>query len=682
MTAMAGGRTPIFWGGCAAVAAGVGLHLPMYVDSLAMAMPLSSMPMDPGMTVGMALIILGCAAAGYGALAPVQREGVPSDLRYEAPDTMRLGNAHRLLLLVMFIGLVIDTMKPATLGFVLPGLAREYGIPRSTAALLPLTALIGTTVGSFVWGWLADRHGRRVSILLSTILFIATSVCGTMPTFEWNLLMCFLMGASAGGMMPVVYTLLAEIVPPHSRSWVLVLVGGAGLIGGYFAASLAATLLEPRFGWRSLWLIGFPTGLLLLGLARFIPESPVFLAARGRTADLDDLRRRFGIVGRPAMANAAAIPASAPRNVSAALVVAALAWSLVNFGLLLWLPSDLQDRGYSAGTASGLIARSALLALPTIAIAAWAYSRWSSKWTLVAALGLTALALGAVALIGATAPSPLAIMLAVALLIIGSNAVIAVLLPYAAENYRAARRGRGTGLVAGSSKIGGVAALLTQMLHPAAVAGVWDHSSFRRDMDGRLRRTAEFIALTTYGSRAQAHEAAARVRRIHARVTGTLPDGTPYSADDPAVLTFVHIAGAMHFLAAWRRYGDPLMSSRDQDRYFAESAEVARMLGAERVPESLSAVRAYLAAIRPRLRASDRSRAVADALIGQTAASPALAPVRKLTIEAGIDLLPHWVRRMHGLPMPVAGKPFIRAGAGGMAAVLRWAMRAPAPQTA
>src|SRR5687768_5622417 len=102
-------------------------------------------------------------------------------------------------------------MKPATLGLVLPGLAAEYAIALSTAALLPLVALAGTVIGSFVWGWLADAYGRRVSILLSTILFVSTSICGAMPWFELNLLMCFLMGGSAGGMLPVVYTLLAEI---------------------------------------------------------------------------------------------------------------------------------------------------------------------------------------------------------------------------------------------------------------------------------------------------------------------------------------------------------------------------------------------------------------------------------------------------------------------------------------
>src|SRR5438874_2425453 len=93
-----------------------------------------------------------------------------------------------------------------------------------------------------------------------------------------------------------------------------------------------------------------------------------------------------------------------------------------------------------------------------------------------------------------------------------------------------------------SMMIGGVASLLMQMLHPSALAGVWDHSNFRQDMRGRLRRTAQFIAGTSYGARGEAERLIARVRAIHDRVTGVLPDGTPYSANDPALLTWVHVA--------------------------------------------------------------------------------------------------------------------------------------------
>ncbi|WP_243451148.1 MFS transporter [Sphingosinicella sp. CPCC 101087] len=455
-----GERAPIFWGGCAAIGVGVLLHLPMLAMAHHMDNRLVGMPMDTGMWIGMALIVLGVPAAIYGALPKARSpHGAHAGTSYEAPDGTPLGRWHAGVLLVLTFGLVIDVMKPATLGFVLPGMSREYGLAFSTTALLPFVALIGTTIGSFVWGWLADVYGRRVSILLSTILFVSTAICGAMPLFELNLLMCFLMGCSAGGMLPVVYTLLAEVMPPRHRSWVLVLVGGTGLVGGYLAASAAAHAFEPLFGWRSLWLQGFPTGIILLMLARLIPESPRFLAEQGRAAELEQMERRFGIVprARPPAPDDAPVAARRHGRLTAALTIAALSWSFVNFGLLLWLPADLQARGYSAELASGILASSALVALPTIMLAAWFYSRWSSKWTLVGTILLT---FGG--LVGALLPAsvlswPPVLVAVIAMLIVGTNGMIAVLLPYSAENYPLGIRGRATGLIAGSSKFGGVA---------------------------------------------------------------------------------------------------------------------------------------------------------------------------------------------------------------------------------
>lgn len=462
-------RSMAFWLGCFIISAGVLLHIPMLVDAHAMGNRLVGMAVDGPMMAGMALILLGVVLAGWGALPKPMlardRQNLP---RFEIAETTRLNGGHVAAMLVLMIGLIIDVMKPATLGFVLPGLAEEYGLARTTAALLPLSALTGTVVGSVLWGWLADAYGRRTSILLSTILFASTSICGAMPEFGWNLVMCFLMGSSAGGMLPVVYTLLAEILPPRHRRWALVLVGGTGMIGGYLAASGAAYLLEPTFGWRALWLQGFPTALLLLALARFLPESPAFLAAQGRISELDMMASRFGIVKVDPLSPTEEHPQpKSPTGLAIALIVTALSWSFVNFGLLLWLPMDLQTKGYSAGLVSGVIASSSLLALPTIALAAWIYSRISSKWTLVGTIVLTV-----IAMVGALLPPQFLIghhilVATVTLLIVGTNGTIAVLLPYTAESIPAAIRGRATGLVAGSSKFGGIAVQL------AAIAGLF-----------------------------------------------------------------------------------------------------------------------------------------------------------------------------------------------------------------
>lgn len=223
-----------------------------------------------------------------------------------------------------------------------------------------------------------------------------------------------------------------------------------------------------------------------------------------------------------------------------------------------------------------------------------------------------------------------------------------------------------------SMMVGGIAALMLQMLHPAVLAGVWDHSNFRQDMQGRLRRTARFIALTTYGDGDAARDAIARVRAIHDRVRGTLPDGTPYQANDPALLAWVHVTGALSFLRAWARYAEPDISPADQDRYFAEMAVIGAALGADPVPHSKAEAEALVTALRGQLRCDARTREVAHLVLHQPARHRMAEPLQVLTMQAAVDLLPVWARQMHGLPPPIGG-PLVRAGTLGVARTLRWA---------
>jgi uncharacterized protein (DUF2236 family) len=223
--------------------------------------------------------------------------------------------------------------------------------------------------------------------------------------------------------------------------------------------------------------------------------------------------------------------------------------------------------------------------------------------------------------------------------------------------------------------VGGVCSLLLQMLHPAVLAGVWDHSGFRSDMHGRLRRTARFIAVTTYGGPDEAADAIARVRAIHARVSGTLPDGTPYRADDPTLLAWVHVAEVTSFLAAWRRYAEPAMSAADQDAYLAETARIGEMLGADPVPRTRAEAEVLIAAMRPALRVDARTREVARVLLRQNAPTPALEPFHRLTFRAGIGLMPAWAQRMHALTAPPLSGALAEAGTRTLARTLRWAFR-------
>lgn len=457
--------TYAFWLGSAVVTVGVGLHLPMFLMARDMGFMLAGMPMDTGMYVGMALILLGIAAAGYG-LLPNEHAHAHGPLATIAPpEDAPLTGAHWRLMAVLGVALIIDIMKPASLGFVTPGMRSEYGIDKAMVALLPLSALVGTAVGSFIWGALADIYGRRASILLSSVMFIGTSICGAMPSFWWNVFMCFLMGAAAGGMLPVAYALLAEIMPTKHRGWALVLVGGVGAIGGYFAASGLSAILQPVFGWRIMWFLNLPTGLILIALSPLLPESARFLQHVGRIAEARAVLARFGAVDVPHKdidedegGHAPLPPAlSGYFGTTTALTLAALSWGLVNFGLLLWLPSELISEGQSVGLASGIIAKSTLIATPTIALATWLYSTWSTKWSLVTMIAITALGLIGV-LLRHTVPWLANPAVSLVVLIVGSTGVISMILPYAAENYPVKVRGRATGWIAGCSKIGGLVA--------------------------------------------------------------------------------------------------------------------------------------------------------------------------------------------------------------------------------
>jgi putative MFS transporter len=382
---------------------------------------------------------------------------------------------------LLALALIIDIMKPASLGFVTPGMRSEYGVDAVTVAWLPLMALTGTAIGSFLWGWLADVYGRRAAILLSSVVFIGTSICGAMPDFWWNVFMCLLMGMGAGGMLPVAYALLAEIMPTKQRGWMLVLVGGIGAVGGYFTASWLSELLQPEFGWRIMWFLNLPTGLILIALSPLLPESARFLQQMGRGAEARAMLARYGAVASTPQAEAdddddhhSHMPPIDREfiGLTGALTISALAWSLVNFGLLLWLPGALVDEGRSVEAASALIKQSTIISLPVVALSALLYAKWSSKWSLVAMSAVMTLGLFGFLLRSMGFPLLANPLLPLTLVIVGSCGVISILLPYTAENYPLRVRGRATGWIAACSKMGGLIAQGLAVLGAAPTFGI------------------------------------------------------------------------------------------------------------------------------------------------------------------------------------------------------------------
>lgn len=222
--------------------------------------------------------------------------------------------------------------------------------------------------------------------------------------------------------------------------------------------------------------------------------------------------------------------------------------------------------------------------------------------------------------------------------------------------------------------VGGIRSLLLQMLHPHALQGVLDHSDFRADMHGRLRRTARFIAQTTFAHRDEAMAAIERVNRIHAQVSGTLPEGTPYAATNPRTLAWVHVAEATSFLEAHLAYVDPAMPASAQDRYFAQFAQIARALGADPVPVTRAEAEALVLDLRGDLAASEGAREIARLVLAERPEGTPL-PVQRALGTAAVDLLPPYARTMLGLARPKASALPARLATRTMSEGLRWAFR-------
>ncbi|MCA9691784.1 MAG: MFS transporter [Myxococcales bacterium] len=476
-------KSPIaFWIGMAIITAATAV---VFWEFLRLKAEGAGYRVTPAMGVGVVVDVLGTLLAAWGVLprgwwehydslqrrdAEAELERVASDMAaapaeadaLQAMDNSRMTPTHWTMVGRMYLGLVVDTMKPATLGFMLPGMRAEYGLSASTVALFPLFALIGLTLGSVVFGALGDIIGRRASFIFTALLFATTSLCGFMPWFQWQLGMCFLMGLAAGGELPLLYTLLAESMPARHRGWLGVALGGIGALSGFFVASTLAWILEPPFSWRILWLPNLPTALLMLFMLRWIPESPRFLLQMGFPEEAKKVLAKLGITHG---ASAKPEQRRQMREVFGRGLVATtvmlcafgFSWGLCNWGFITWLPNMLRDLGVEAAQSSKVLAVASAGAIPGTIVASAAFGLWSSKWTAALSALATSGCLVAFYLFAPIlATRTDLLMILMICLFVASSSMIGVLAPYSVELYPTTLRGVGSGVVAASSKSGGI----------------------------------------------------------------------------------------------------------------------------------------------------------------------------------------------------------------------------------
>lgn len=226
----------------------------------------------------------------------------------------------------------------------------------------------------------------------------------------------------------------------------------------------------------------------------------------------------------------------------------------------------------------------------------------------------------------------------------------------------------------GSMLIAGVRALLLQTMHPLAMAGVADHSDYRRHPLDRLANTSQFVAATTFGTTEQADAAFELVTRVHQRVVGTAPDGREYSANDPHLLSWVHHAEVDSFLRTYQRYGAKKLSAFEADRYVNEMAVINDRLGGDYSARSVAELEEWMQTVRPELEAGQQALDAARWLM--LAPLPLSArPAYGVIFPAAVGLLPDWVRTELNLPsVPSLDPLVVQPAARALIRTLTWAI--------
>jgi uncharacterized protein (DUF2236 family) len=202
-----------------------------------------------------------------------------------------------------------------------------------------------------------------------------------------------------------------------------------------------------------------------------------------------------------------------------------------------------------------------------------------------------------------------------------------------------------------SMMIGGISSLILQALHPQALAGVWDHSSFREDLKGRLGRTAFFIAATTYGPVEMADKIIEKVNHIHTKITGLDEFGKPYSATDPHLLAWVHLTETQSFMRAYEDYRKEVLSPQSKDQYFLEMSSLGKRMGTADLPTTYHGTNKAIKDYIPELYFGERAQSILH-LLENFPSNLSAKPFIKLISRAGILNLPDWVYPLIQKPAP------------------------------
>jgi len=392
-------------------------------------------------------------------------------------DRVPLNRFHWRLLIVSGLGWTFDAMDVLMLSFLLTPIRNEFKLDATGVGLVASATFVGMFLGAAVAGRLADRYGRRAVFTATLVIFSAGSAVSALaPTFETLLAARVIAGLGLGGELPVAATLVSELSPRARRGRMIVLLESFWAYGTILAGIVAVTIVA-TYGWRWGFAIGALPALYVAYLRRALPESPRFLAEKGRAPEADAVVRRVERAGGGALLTLA--PAIAPTRAGRTRIAelwsgryarrTAMLWILwfgvvlTYYGIFLWIPSILATRGLSEVRSNEFFFLSTLAQVPGYFSAAWLVERWGRKPTLVAYLLGTAVS----AFMFGNADAGTTAFVWAALLSFFNLGAWGIVYTYTPELYPTSVRATGAGVAAAVGRVGGIIGpYLTPVLVP------------------------------------------------------------------------------------------------------------------------------------------------------------------------------------------------------------------------
>ncbi len=389
-------------------------------------------------------------------------------------DVLPFTRRHLRVLSGSGVGWALDAMDVGLISFIIAALTQQWDLSKGEAGLIASIGFVGMAVGATLGGLLADRFGRRQVFALTLLVYgVATGASALVGGVAALLVLRFFVGLGLGAELPVASTYVSEFAPARIRGRLIVILEAFWAVG-WTASALIGFLVIPasESGWRWAFAVGAIPAVYALIVRWGLPESPRWLASRGRIAEADRIVSAFeaeaGMTAAPAIRKepaSRAIAATAGarlatlwnREFRVRTLCLWLVWLSVNFayyGAFIWIPSILVDAGFDLVRSFGFTLIITLAQLPGYAVAAWLIEVWGRRVTLSVFLLGSAVS----AVLFGTASTEAAIIatgMALSFFNLGAWGALYAVTP---EIYPTSLRGTGAGWAAGIGRIASVVA--------------------------------------------------------------------------------------------------------------------------------------------------------------------------------------------------------------------------------